>query len=99
MDHFVSLMDNATNKPKFAALGLNDVCQRVRGYNQAFQRAYLAQVNANADIRQQGTASEKRKNLEVAMRNFYALVDPMKNIAPWSTLYPKLEELQMRTKH
>jgi hypothetical protein len=98
IEHLVTLMDTTENMAKFASLGLSEARVRVRNHNQNFKNAYLQQVNANSAIRQQGTATDKRKALEEAMKDFYALVDSMKKIAPWTDLYSDLEELQMRTK-
>jgi hypothetical protein len=99
IEHLVSLMEEEKTKANFNKLGVSDLCSWLKVLNITFKTNYLEQVKANAGIRQQGTATDKRKELEIAMRNFYALVDSMKNIAPWSTLYPKLEELQLRTKN
>jgi hypothetical protein len=79
-------------------LGITDLENRLKNINAAFKTTYLASVDANSALMQQSTATEKRKPLEEALKEFYTLVDAMKKISPWTELYNDLSVLAKRAK-
>jgi hypothetical protein len=95
---FCDEMATTENAAIIESLGLTDMFARLRNMNTHFKNTYLEQVSANADLRQKDTAVVKRKPLEDALKQFYTLVEAMKNTASWDKLYADLSELSQRNK-
>ncbi|MDR1005504.1 MAG: DUF6261 family protein [Bacteroidales bacterium] len=98
MDRLMADLLLEANQTLLTEIGIWDLYDNVRRLNASFKGHYLTQVDANSALRQMGTATEKRKNLEEKLKDFYNLVDAMKTQPSWDDLYSDLEELQMRTK-
>ncbi|MGP1436775.1 MAG: DUF6261 family protein [Phocaeicola sp.] len=73
--------------------GLTEELADLEQKQKVFQETYLAQITSNAELRRQGTASGLRRDLEMALRSYYAYVWAMKNYEPWNKLYSELAEL------
>jgi hypothetical protein len=98
IDRFVADMNLTDNMTILTSLSLVDAFNRLKNMNTHFKNTYIAQVDANSDLRQQGTAGDTRKPLEEALKQFFTLVEAMKATQPWKDLYSDLSELKMRTK-
>lgn len=85
--------------PSVTAAGLTDEVADLEQKQTAFHDIYLQQVSANAELRRQGTASGLRRELEMALRSYYAFVWAMKDQPTWNTLYSELAELVKAAKN
>lgn len=95
---FCDEMATTENAAIIESLGLTDMFARLRNMNTHFKNTYLEQISANAGLRQKDTAVVKRKPLEDALKQFYTLVEAMKNTTSWDKLYADLSELSQRNK-
>lgn len=98
LSSFCSEMATTENAVIIEALGLTEALTQLRNMNTNFGHTYVEQVTANSELRQKKTAVELRKPLEDALKQFYTLVEAMKNNSSWEKLYADLSELSMRNK-
>lgn len=95
---FCKEMGNTDNAAIVETLGLTEALARLKNMNTNFKATYLNQVTANAYLHRKDTAVVMYKPLEDALRQFYTLVEAMKNIPSWQKLYADLSELSQRNK-
>lgn len=95
----IEKLKSAEYASSVAAAGLSDEVNDLEQKQTAFHEAYLAQAAANAELRRQGSASGLRRELEMALRSYYAYVWAMKAQPAWSTLYSELTELVKAAKN
>ena len=58
-----------------------------------FERLYSEQIEANAELRMEKSASALRKDLENTLRNYLKYIDAMKSVPNYKELYYELNEL------
>jgi len=95
------LIADLSTKPNtiiLTQLGILNLYTLLKDVNAIFKADYVKQVDSNSNIRQLGTATQLRKPLEEALKQFYTLAEAMKASVPWKDLYSDLSELVMRTK-
>ncbi|MDR1005475.1 MAG: DUF6261 family protein [Bacteroidales bacterium] len=99
LNKFFSDMDSQTNQTILEETGIKNFYQKVRNAQNVFEEHYLQQINEDSQLRQGGTASQKRRLLEENMSQFHILVNAMKNQPVWSDLYADLKQLETGIKH
>lgn len=85
--------------PSVTVAGLTDEVADLEQKQNAFHEAFIAQAEANAELRRQGTASGLRRELEMSLRSYYAYVWAMKDQPTYKTLYSELAELVKAAKN
>ena len=81
------------NKARIARLGFSTQVTQLEEAQNAFSKLYIDQAQANSSLRQQSSATGIRKYMEEALRNYFGLVNAMRNVAPWDNLYAALSEV------
>jgi len=65
----------------------------------AFETLFAEQATANADLRNQKTASGIRKDLERSLKSFLNLITAMKDVTDWKLFYADVNELVKAAKN
>ena len=91
-------LNTTENAAIMTALGISTMENEMYMANQMFKTYYLQSVDKNAALLYKSSATKKRKPLEDALRNFFMLVEAMKDIEPWTGLHTDLSELAKKTK-
>lgn len=98
IDKLLTALTLPTNEAYITTLGLQSEVEALSVAQTNFESLYLEQAAANAELRKQPSASSIRHELEGALRDYYAFVSSMRNIAPWDDLYLVLLELTKAAK-
>jgi hypothetical protein len=81
-----------------SAIGAVEEVAKLTEVQKKFDSLYTEQLDANSDLRQQPSASSMRKELENALRSYYAFISSMSAIEPWKDIYSDLNELLKKFK-
>ncbi len=81
------------NKATIAELGIEEEMELFEQAHKDFYRVYLSQIDANSELRQQPTATSLRKDLESALRDFFAFISAMRKLSDWQDIYNDLNEV------
>jgi hypothetical protein len=81
------------NKARISRLGFTTQVTQLEDAQTAFSKLNIDQAQANSVLRQQSSATATREYMEEALRNYYGLVNAMRNVAPWDKLYAALAEV------
>ena len=93
MDKLISDLGNPENLTKMEHLHLSSHYETMKTAEADFKTIFSQQLGANSDLRQTQSASSTRRNLEAAIRNYFSVVEGMKNITGWKELQVELSEL------
>lgn len=89
----VEELELPVNVAKIEKLHLTEIFGLHKAAYQKFKQQFGEQTEANAALRQQESATSVRNNLEVALRNYFNLVDAMKSVPGWKELNAELTEI------
>ncbi len=90
----VEELDTEANKAKMTTLGVIAAFNHLKETNTTFSSLYIEQAEANAGLRLQTSASDGRKDLEIAFRNYLTYLSVMKSTSSeWGSLYADVNEL------
>lgn len=93
LNKLITLLGTDENRANITAVGIEEEAQLLADAQTHFQQVFFEQVEANAGLRKQPSASSIRHELEDALRDYFAFVSAMRKIEPWSGLYLSLREL------
>jgi hypothetical protein len=93
IDKLLEKLATPEGQSAITQLDISAEVQLLSDTQKRFNELYVEQVDANSDLRQQSSASAMRKELEGALRNYFALISAMKNVAPWADIYSDMTEL------
>ena len=93
MDKLISELSQPENLAKLENLHLTPHFETMKTAEADFKSIYSKQLGANTNLRLTQSASSIRRNLESALRNYFSVVEGMKNLAGWGGLYTELSEL------
>lgn len=99
MKKLIDELDKSENLQKLTALSLTAAFDDMKGKQTAFEEIFAAQAGANADLRQQKSASAIRNNLEETLKSFIGLLTAMKDVADWKLFYNDVNELVKAAKN
>ena len=86
-------MNNPNNQNKLRAVGLDMTYEELKRKQMDFERLYSEQIEVNAELRMEKSASSLRKDLENTLRNYLKYIDAMKSVPNYKELYYELNEL------
>lgn len=86
-------LDKPENQTRITNLGITAQYEELKTLHQHFETLYAEQAEANAELRAMATASDVRKRLEVALRNYFKLLTAMKDVPGWELIYAEINEL------
>ncbi len=93
MIKLIEELEKPENTAKLTALGIQPTFNELKAAQQNFETVYAQQAEANANLRNLPSATGSRKNLEIALRNYFNLLTAMKNISGWEMIYADINEL------
>ncbi len=95
----IKLLSGEAAATHLATLSLTNEAALLEPAQNQFHTIYMEQAKINASLKQQGSASQLRRELEYNLRSYYAFVWAMKDLAPWKNLYAELAELVKAAKN
>ncbi len=92
-------LEKPDNNKKINDLKLQTAFDEMKDKQIAFEQIFAEQAGANADLRQQKSASGIRKDLEEALKSFLGLITAMKDLTDWKLFYAEVNELVKAAKN
>ena len=89
----IESLNDPNNQSKLRAVGLDMTYEELKRKQMDFERLYSEQIEANAELRMEKSASALRKDLENTLRNYLKYIDAMKSVPNYKELYYELNEL------
>ncbi len=93
LNNLIAELEKEPNKTKLTALNLADTFEALKTVQKEFETVYKEQAEANADLHNIPSATEIRRYIEKALRNYFTLLTAMKNVAGWELIYQEINEL------
>ncbi len=93
LDNLILELEKEPNKAKLTTLGLADTFTALKMAQTEFETLYNEQAEANADLHNLPTATELRRDLEKALRNYFNLLTAMKQVPNWELIYEEINEI------
>lgn len=88
----IEVLEQPENALKIEHVHMTEIFGILKAANISFEKLALEQMGDNAKLRQMGTASALRKDLETTIHNYLSLVTAMKEVDGWKKLYMLLNE-------
>ncbi len=99
MKKLIEELEKPENSQKLKALSLEDAFTDMKTKQTDFEKLFAAQASANADLRNQKSASGIRKDLEKSLKSFLNLITAMKDVSDWKLFYADVNELVKAAKN
>lgn len=99
MKKLIEELDKRENTQKLTALSLTAAFDDMKDKQIAFEAIFAEQAGANADLRQQKSASAIRNDLEKTLKSFFGLLTAMKDVPDWKLFYNDVNELVKAAKN
>lgn len=99
MKKLIEELEKPENTQKLTALSLTTAFADMKDKQMAFETIFAAQAGANADLRNQKSASGIRKDLEKTLKSFFGLLTVMKDVTEWKLFYNDVNELVKAAKN
>ncbi|MDP9954974.1 hypothetical protein J2X97_000611 [Epilithonimonas hungarica] len=99
MKKLIEELEKAENFQKIKDLKLTAAFDDMKDRQADFEKIFAVQAGANADLRNQKTASGIRKDLEKSLKSFLNLITAMKDVADWQLFYADVNELVKAAKN
>ncbi len=93
LNKLIEELEKEENTEKLTALNLTDSLAQLKASQLHFEQVYNEQAEDNADLHHMPSATEIRKDLEEALRDYFGLLTVMKNISGWGLIYEEINEL------
>ncbi|MPS75067.1 MAG: hypothetical protein E2590_18225 [Chryseobacterium sp.] len=99
MKKLIEELEKAENFQKIKDLELTAAFNDMKDKQADFEKLFAVQAGANADLRNQKTASGIRKDLEKSLKSFLNLITAMKDVSDWKLYYADINELVKAAKN
>lgn len=99
MKKLIEELEKSENSQKLKALSLEDAFTDMKTKQTDFEKLFAEQASANADLRNQKSASGIRKDLEKSLKSFLNLITAMKDVSDWKLFYADINELVKAAKN
>lgn len=93
MKKLVEELEKQENLTKITALALSPAFNDMKTKQTAFEEVFAVQAGANADLRNQKTASGIRRDLQKSLKSLFSIITAMKDVPDWQLLYADTNEL------
>jgi hypothetical protein len=93
MDKLISDLSKPENLTKLEHLNMIPYFEGLKTAENDFKLIYSQQLGANSNLRKMLSATSTRRNLEDALRSYFAIVEGMKKLEGWADLYLELNVL------
>lgn len=92
-------LEKPENNQKLKDLKLTTAFDEMKDRQTAFETIFAEQAGANADLRNQKSASGIRKDMEETLKAFFGLLTAMKDVTEWKLFYNDVNELVKAAKN
>lgn len=99
MKKLIEELETPENLQKIALLSLHPAFTEMKTKHEDFEAMFADQAEANADLRNQSSASAIRKDLEKNLKAYLNLLTVMKEVPDWELLYTDTNELVKAAKN
>lgn len=86
-------LDKPENAARFEALKFKPAYEELKKRQNAFEDLYAVQAEANAELRKLPPATAARARLQKALTAYLNLLEAMKDLPTWDTLYLDINEM------
>lgn len=86
-------LDKPENAARFEALKFKPAYEELKKRQDAFEDLYAVQAEDNAELRKLPPASSARARLQKALTAYLNLLEAMKDLPTWDTLYLDINEM------
>ena len=86
-------LDKPENEARFEALKFKPAYEELKKRQNAFEDLYAVQAEANAELRKLPPATAARARLQKALTAYLNLLEAMKDLPTWDTLYLDINEM------
>lgn len=93
MKKLIEELEKAENAEKLVSLGITQAFDELKTAQDNFETLYAEQAEANAELRIIPSATAIRSKLEGALRNYFGLLEAMRDIPEWQMIYAEINEL------
>ena len=93
MKKLIEELEKTENAEKIVSLKLTEAFDELKAAQKNFEYLYAEQAEANAELRSIPTATAIRGKLEGALRNYFSLLEAMKDLPDWEMMYAEINEL------
>jgi len=99
MKKLIEELEKAENANKFKDLKIMTAFDDMKDKQTAFEQIFAVQAGANADLRNQKSASGIRRDLEKSLKSLLNLITAMKDVPDWQLFYGDVNELVKAAKN
>lgn len=99
MKKLIEELETPQNQQNISLLSLNPAFTEMKTKHEDFEAIFADQADANADLRNQSSASAIRKDLEKNLKAYLNLLTVMKEVQDWELLYTDTNELVKAAKN
>lgn len=99
MKKLIEELEKPENNQKLKDLKVETAFNEMKDKQTAFEAIFAEQAGANADLRNQKSASGIRRDLEKSLKAFLNLITAMKHVADWKMFYADTNELVKAAKN
>lgn len=93
MRKLIEELEQPKNVEKIASLQLTQAFEELKIAQTRFEKLYAEQAEANAKLRATPNATTIRSELEQALRNYFNLLNAMKDQPDWEMIYAEINEV------
>lgn len=93
MKQLLADLAQVENQTRIGKLALTTAYSQLQSAQQAFEQIFAEQAQANAELRQQKSATSLRKDVEEKLRNYLAFINAMQSVNGWQPLYLDINEI------
>lgn len=97
MKKLIKELEKIENSEKIASLKITEAFDELKSSQEHFETLYAEQAEANAKLRALPSATAIRHKLEDALRNYFGLLEAMKDLTEWQMIYAEINELVKKT--
>lgn len=99
MKKLIEELEKPENNQKLNDLKVVTAFADMKDKQTAFEAIFAEQAGANADLRNQKSASGIRKDMEKTLKSFFGLLTAMKEVTDWKLFYNDVNELVKAAKN
>lgn len=93
MIKLIESFERPENQQHFQTLSIVDAFTTLKTKQEEFEKIFALQTNANAELRQQKSATNLRRDVEKSLRTYLDFLTAMSEIDPWKNLYADVHEV------
>lgn len=93
MKKLIEELEQPENAEKVISLNLTHAFEELKMAQNNFEKLYAEQAEANAELRATPNATTLRGELEKALRNYFNLLNAMRDQPEWEMIYAEISEL------